>query len=70
MASQAEVTVRLAPDSADLANALDVIAKHARACAAELRALRIPAPPTMEHAADGIARAARDHVLDPRNDVL
>lgn len=59
----AEITVRLAPKTEDLAAALEVIGKHAQACAEELRALRlVPPPPTMQYDAAAIADVARDEV--------
>jgi hypothetical protein len=57
MASTPEVTIRLAPDTADLATALEIIAKHAQACAADLRQANLRTP-TMAYAADQIHDAA------------
>lgn len=60
MASHPEVTIRLAPDTSDLATALEIIAKHAAACAAELRTAEIPRPPTMQYDTGAIAAAAQE----------
>jgi hypothetical protein len=57
-----EITVRLIPKTEDLAAALEVIGRHAQACAEELRALRLTLPPTMRYDAAAIAEAARDEV--------
>jgi hypothetical protein len=55
------MTIRLVPDTGDLAQALEIIAKHARACADELRAVRLTAP-SMDYDAAAIADSVREQV--------
>lgn len=55
------MTIRLTPDTRDLARALEIIARHAAACAEELRAAALTAP-TMQYDAAEIARDAAAQV--------
>jgi hypothetical protein len=61
MPAETTMTIRLAPNTEDLCRVLEIIGKHAAACAAELRETALAAP-SMDYDAAKIAEDVAGHI--------